>query len=214
VQVKKQFKPANSGPVLTPRASLAYAEAGKVGFLPDLRPNNLLSMSSPATPADSLAIQPATERDIPTIVALAEATWEPTYRFIISKEQLEYMYRVIYTPVSLRRQMREEHHQFLLATIAGQPAGFASYSEKPEGVFHLHKIYVQPAHQGRRLGQRLIEAVEGAARQAGGRVLELNVNRHNPAQAFYERLGFAQHREEDIAIGPYWMNDFVLRKDL
>ncbi|RZK15387.1 MAG: GNAT family N-acetyltransferase, partial [Hymenobacter sp.] len=52
------------------------------------------------------------------------------------------------------------------------------------------------------------------AQQAGGRTLELNVNRHNPALAFYERQGFAQHREEDIAIGPYWMNDFVLRKDL
>lgn len=171
-------------------------------------------MPTPAAPADAFSIQPATERDIPTIVALAEATWEPTYRFIISKEQLEYMYRVIYTPVSLRRQMRDEHHQFLLATVGEHPVGFASYSEKPEGVFHLHKIYVQPAHQGQRLGQRLIEAVEEAARQNNGRFLELNVNRHNPAQAFYERLGFAQHREEDIPIGPYWMNDFVMRKEL
>ena len=171
-------------------------------------------MPSPAAPAPAILIQPATERDIPTIVQLAEATWEPTYRFIISKEQLEYMYRVIYTPVSLRRQMREQHHQFLLASVDGQPAGFASYSEKPEGVFHLHKIYVQPAQQGLGLGQRLIGAVEEAARQAGGRVLELNVNRHNPAQAFYERQGFQQHREENIPIGPYWMNDFVMRKEL
>jgi ribosomal protein S18 acetylase RimI-like enzyme len=172
-------------------------------------------MPAPApTPAAPLAIQPATERDIPTIIALAEATWEPTYRFIISKEQIEYMYRVIYTPVSLRQQMREQQHQFLLAHVAGEPAGFASFSEKPEGVYHLNKIYVLPSHQGQGLGQQLIAAVEQSVRQAGGRVLELNVNRHNPALAFYERQGFAQHREEDIAIGPYWMNDFVLRKDL
>ena len=172
-------------------------------------------MSSPATPPDApLLIQPATERDIPTIIALAEATWEPTYRFIISKEQIEYMYRVIYTPVSLRKQMREQQHQFLLAYVEGEPSGFASYSEKPEGVFHLNKIYVLPSHQGQGLGQQLITAVEGAVRQAGGRVLELNVNRHNPALAFYERQGFEQHRQEDIPIGPYWMNDFVLRKEL
>ena len=43
---------------------------------------------------------------------------------------------------------------------------------------------------------------------------DLNVNRHNPALAFYERLGFQQHREEDIPIGPYWMNDYVMRKEL
>ena len=165
-------------------------------------------------PAAPLHIQPATEHDIPTIIALAEATWEPTYRFIISKEQLEYMYRVIYTPASLRRQMRDQRHQFLLAFVEGQPAGFASFSEKPEGVFHLNKIYIVPAQQGAGLGQQLIGAVEGAVRTAGGRVLELNVNRHNPALRFYERQGFAQAREEDIAIGPYWMNDFVLRKEL
>jgi ribosomal protein S18 acetylase RimI-like enzyme len=170
--------------------------------------------SAPAIPATPLHIQPATEQDIPTIIGLAEATWEPTYRFIISKEQIDYMYRVIYTPASLRRQMRDQHHTFLLAYVEGQPSGFASYSEKPEGVYHLNKIYVLPSHQGQGLGQNLVEAVVGAVREAGGKALELNVNRHNPALSFYERQGFMQHREEDVAIGPYWMNDFVLRKDL
>ena len=172
------------------------------------------SPSAPAQPAQPLHIQPATEQDIPTIIGLAEATWEPTYRFIISKEQIDYMYRVIYTPASLRKQMREQHHQFLLAYVDGHPSGFASYSEKPEGVYHLNKIYVLPSHQGQGLGQQLVEAVVEAVRTADGKALELNVNRHNPALAFYERQGFVQHREEDIAIGPYWMNDYVLRKEL
>ena len=169
---------------------------------------------APASPALPPLIQPATEQDIPTIITLAEATWEPTYRFIISKEQIDYMYRVIYTPASLRRQMRDQHHQFLLAYVEGQPSGFASFSEKPEGVYHLNKIYVLPSHQGQGLGQQLVQAVVEAVRQADGKALELNVNRHNPALAFYERQGFAQHREEDIAIGPYWMNDYVLRKEI
>jgi ribosomal protein S18 acetylase RimI-like enzyme len=172
-----------------------------------------MSSSASATPAAPLRIKPATEQDIPTIIELAEATWEPTYRYIISKEQLDYMYRVIYTPASVLRQMREQHHTYLLAYVDDQPSGFASYSEKPEGIYHLNKIYVLPSHQGQKLGQRLIQAVEDAVRAAGGRALELNVNRHNPALAFYERQGFAQHREEDIPIGPYWMNDFVMRKE-
>lgn len=172
-----------------------------------------MSSSASAAPAAPLRITPATEQDIPTIIELAEATWEPTYRYIISKEQLDYMYRVIYTPASVLRQMREQHHNYLLAYVDEQPSGFASYSEKPEGIYHLNKIYVLPSHQGQKLGQRLIQAVEDAVRAAGGRALELNVNRHNPALAFYERQGFAQHREEDIPIGPYWMNDFVMRKE-
>ncbi|MGI4872352.1 MAG: GNAT family N-acetyltransferase [Janthinobacterium lividum] len=170
--------------------------------------------SVPAAPAPALLIKPATEQDIPTIIGLAEATWEPTYRFIISKEQIDYMYRVIYTPASLRRQMRDQHHTFLLAFVDGQASGFASYSEKPDKVYHLNKIYVLPSLQGQGLGQQLLHAVVEAVRQAGGTLLELNVNRHNPALAFYERQGFVQHREEDIPIGPYWMNDYVLRKEL
>jgi GNAT superfamily N-acetyltransferase len=168
-----------------------------------------------ASAAAPVTIHPATLADIPTIIELAEATWEPTYRFIISKEQIDYMYRVIYTPASLERQMTEQGHQFLLLLDEGQPGGFASYSAKAEaGTYHLNKIYILPSHQGRGFGQLLIKAVEEAVQQAGGLVLELNVNRHNPALAFYERQGFQRHHEEDIPIGPYWMNDYVMRKEL
>ena len=170
-----------------------------------------MSASAPA----SVRIKPATLADVPVILELAEATWEPTYRFIISREQIEYMYRVIYTPASLERQMTEQGHTFLLVYVAGQACGYASFSAQPEaGLYKLHKIYVLPSHQGQGLGQQLIMAVEQAVRTAGGQTLDLNVNRHNPALAFYEHLGFQRHREEDIAIGPYWMNDYVLRKEL
>ena len=165
-------------------------------------------------------IERATLQDIPTIIRLAEATWQPTYRFIISEEQLEYMYRVIYSPAALRRQMAEEQHQFLLAYVAGEPAGFASFSLLPAAAedaaagYQLHKIYVLLTRQGQGLGVHLIEAVENAARTAGGQFLDLNVNRYNPAIAFYERRGFARHREVDVPIGPYFMNDYVMRKAL
>lgn len=168
-----------------------------------------------ASAAASTRIQPATPADIPTILELAEATWEPTYRFIISREQIEYMYRVIYTAASLERQINEQGHRFFLVYVDGQASGYASFSAQTEaGFYKLHKIYVLPSHQGLGLGQQLIEAVEQAVRAAAGHVLDLNVNRHNPALSFYEHLGFQRHHEEDIAIGPYWMNDYVMRKEL
>ncbi|MBW3129097.1 GNAT family N-acetyltransferase [Hymenobacter profundi] len=171
-----------------------------------------MSASSPV----AVAVQPATLADIPTIITLAEATWEPTYRFILSKEQIDYMYRVIYTPASLHRQMTDDQHSFLLLLVEGHPAGYASFSPllTGEDLYKLHKIYVLPSHQGQGLGQRLVEEVENAVRAAGGHTLELNVNRYNPAVSFYERLGYQRHSEDDIPIGPYWMNDFILRKEL
>jgi GNAT superfamily N-acetyltransferase len=177
-----------------------------------------MTSDAPAAPP---RIEPATLTDIPTIIQLAEATWEPTYRFIISEEQLEYMYRVIYSPAALKRQMQEQQHVFLMAYVAGEPAGFASFSPQPaeagaDGAsgYKLHKIYVLPTRQGQGLGQHLIEAVENAARTAGGHFLDLNVNRYNPAIAFYERRGFERQREVDVPIGPYFMNDYIMRKAL
>jgi hypothetical protein len=45
--------------------------------------------------------------------------------------------------------------------------------------------------------------------------LELNVNRHNPATVFYQKMGFEIVYSEDIDIGQgFWMNDYVMRKTL
>jgi diamine N-acetyltransferase len=153
--------------------------------------------------------------DIPTIKMLAEAIWEPTYRSIISREQIDYMFGVIYTQEALRQQM--EHGQtFLLLYLKEEPVGFAAFSEKDpkENVYKLNKIYLLPACQGIGLGKALLEAVEKEVARRGARLLDLNVNRHNQAKLFYERCGYSVHQEEDIAIGPYWMNDYIMRKQL
>jgi hypothetical protein len=44
--------------------------------------------------------------------------------------------------------------------------------------------------------------------------LDLNVNRFNPAQHFYKKLGFKIIGEEDVPIGQYFMNDYVMRLEL
>jgi len=47
----------------------------------------------------------------------------------------------------------------------------------------------------------------------GASSLQLNVNRNNNAKVFYEKIGFAVIKEEDIDIGNgYLMNDYVMEK--
>ena len=57
----------------------------------------------------------------------------------------------------------------------------------------------------------LVEEVKRRLKMQGIHTLDLNVNRHNKAREFYEKLGFAVIQEEDVPIGPYWMNDYVMR---
>ncbi|OKL41819.1 GNAT family N-acetyltransferase [Pontibacter flavimaris] len=160
-------------------------------------------------------IRQATASDLPTLMQLAAATWEPTYGSILSKEQIDYMFGEIYSREALERQM-QEGQTFLIVEESAEPVGFASFSVKDESgkVYKLNKIYLLPQTQGKGLGKLLLQAVEQQVQQLGAAILDLNVNRHNPAQGFYERCGYQVHHEEDIPIGPYWMNDYVMRKRL
>ncbi|GHA76553.1 GNAT family N-acetyltransferase [Pontibacter akesuensis] len=160
-------------------------------------------------------IRQASTEDIPAIKRLADETWEPTYKSILSKEQIDYMFEVIYSEAALEAQMKEGQ-TFLLLLEEAQPVGFAAYSVKDAeaSVYKLNKIYLLPQTQGKGYGKILLQEVEQQAKKAGAAILDLNVNRHNNAKAFYERAGYHVHQQEDIAIGPYWMNDYVMRKAL
>jgi len=160
-------------------------------------------------------LRTATPDDIPAIIDLQSKIWEPTYRPILSQEQIAFMFAQMYSLDALTRQMTEQGHEFILAeTPARQLLGFASFSIYDAGAhtFKLHKIYVLPETQGTGLGRQLLTAVEDRCRRQGGRELLLNVNRHNKARTFYEKQGFEVRSEEDIPIGPYWMNDYVMGK--
>ena len=160
-------------------------------------------------------IRPATASDLPVILQLAEATWASTYSSILTQEQIAYMFEVIYAEEALKEQM-QQGQTFLLFYEGDKPAGFAAYSVKheEESLYKLNKIYLLPQCQGKGYGKALLSAVEEEVKQKGAVALDLNVNRHNKAKLFYERCGYSVHQQEDIPIGPYWMNDYVMRKVL
>lgn len=161
---------------------------------------------------ETLLIRPAELDDINTIGFLAQQIWPETYREILAPEQLKYMLKLFYSPNALRRQMVDDRHSFLVVERDDEPIGFASWSPTDEqGVFKLHKIYVLPGRQGKGLGRALLQFIFETIRPEGAQRLRLNVNRHNKARQFYERMGFAVTGEEDIDIGQgYFMNDYVM----
>jgi diamine N-acetyltransferase len=168
---------------------------------------------STATFANMATIVNATPAHIPTIIDLAQKTWWPTYSPILEKEQLEYMLGTIYSTTALEKVMTEGSQTFMLLSDDRGWQGFAAYGVRNEesDVYKLHKLYVLPDNQGKGYGKLLLEEVKRRVAAKGASALDLNVNRHNPAKGFYEKLGFKVTREEDVPIGPYWMNDYVMR---
>lgn len=161
-----------------------------------------------------IAIRHATPEDAVTIQQLAEKIWYPTYSPILSQEQIRYMLDNIYDLGSISRQIEEQQQTYFLLFVDNQATGFASFSPRPEdpNVYKLHKLYCLVETKGKGYGKALLTAIEQNVIASGKHLLELNVNKYNPAKGFYEKMGFVVVYEEDIPIGPYWMNDFVMRK--
>jgi GNAT superfamily N-acetyltransferase len=153
---------------------------------------------------------------VDTILSIADTTWWVAYSPILEKEQITFMLNEIYSADKINKQVVENQQTYLLLEEQGTPVAFAAYSPREENadIFKLHKLYCLPQTQGKGYGKILINEVAQKTKDAGKHILELNVNRYNKALSFYEKMGFAVAYEEDIPIGPYWMNDFVMRKEL
>ncbi|MDR3696944.1 GNAT family N-acetyltransferase [Mucilaginibacter sp.] len=161
-------------------------------------------------------IRKAIPDDVETIRGIAEITWWATYGPILEKEQIEFMLDEIYSTRKLASQLTHDTQTYLLLAEAGKTVAFAAYSPRDENpdIFKLHKLYCLPETQGKGYGKILIKEVIDKTQEAGKHTLDLNVNRYNKAKDFYEKMGFVIAYEEDVPIGKYWMNDYVMRKVL
>jgi RsiW-degrading membrane proteinase PrsW (M82 family)/ribosomal protein S18 acetylase RimI-like enzyme len=178
-----------------------------------IRQHRILSQKTFA-PTEQMHIRKAYPADIRLIHSLAHKIWPATYSSILSIEQSNYMMEKMYSEEALQRDM-EDGKEYILIYDGVEVVGFASYGWIAPGINKLHRIYFLPQVQGKGFGKQTIERIGAAVVKAGGNSLQLNVNRHNPAKGFYEKIGFTVIREEDIDIGNgFFMNDYVMEKRL
>ena len=84
-----------------------------------------------------------------------------------------------------------------LAEIDGVPLALATFfitysTFKGKACLHLDNLYVKKDARGWKLGEKMIAQVKLRANELNCYRLELEVHQHNPARAFYERLGFSE----------------------
>lgn len=159
-------------------------------------------------------IRKATSADCGLIHKLAWQIFPETYKEILSKEQIEYMMEWMYSLESIRQQMEEEGHVYLIACEECEAAGYVSVQQQGKDLFHLQKIYVLPYYQGAHCGSFLFREAVKYIRDVHPApcIMELNVNRNNKAVGFYEHMGMKKSREGDFPIGNgYYMNDYIMQ---
>ncbi|TKC00660.1 GNAT family N-acetyltransferase [Pedobacter cryophilus] len=161
-----------------------------------------------------IEIKLAAIEDLEIIHQLASDIWWPTYKNVISDEQIAFMLNKMYSISALQNQMHEEN-VFLLLYVNELAKGFASYSKTAiDKTYKLQKLYLHPDQQGKGTGKLLIVEVEKQVKTLGGDALILNVNRGNKAKDFYKKVGYQILQELDIPYFHFVLNDYVMGKKL
>lgn len=159
----------------------------------------------------------ATLQDIEAIREVAEKTWPVSYAEMISPEQIRYMLDRMYTPEGIGASITAKDEAFILAEEEERVIGFAGiqYAYPETDYTRLHKLYLLPEYQGRKVGKLLMQEVEKMALLHGTTAIHLNVNKHNPSLQFYQRQGFRILEETVLDIGNgFVMDDYILVKSL
>jgi ribosomal protein S18 acetylase RimI-like enzyme len=128
----------------------------------------------------AITLRPATNTDEPFLLGLRRATMtEHLERAGEPSDAAAHYARLQYRYDAAR-----------IICLGGVAIGLLkAYRDETE--WHLVQLQIDPQHQGRGLGERIIKTLLASA-QANALPVSLNVLRGNPAKRLYERLGFRE----------------------
>jgi DNA-binding MarR family transcriptional regulator/N-acetylglutamate synthase-like GNAT family acetyltransferase len=150
------------------------------------------SLSDRAGAKAAVELRPATDADVPAIVALlnhayrgsgAEASWN---------SEAEYMVGDRTSDTLLRREIAEKPEATMLVwDLWGVLQGCVALEPLGENAWYLGSLAVNPRLQNAQAGRRLLAASEDWIRARGGRRVRMTVvNVRDTLIAWYERRGY------------------------
>ncbi|TVR06490.1 MAG: GNAT family N-acetyltransferase [Salinarimonadaceae bacterium] len=101
-----------------------------------------------------------------------------------------------------------EGYLTLIASIDGEPAGFASLKDGT----HVEMLYVHPASANMGVGGALIDALEKLAGARGAK--DLTVDASETALLFFEARGYEPQKRNTVIRNGEWLSNTTMKKTL
>jgi GNAT superfamily N-acetyltransferase len=151
---------------------------------------------------EAIVIEPAQASDVPAVIALIgrvfaeyRFSWDPTLE--------------VPDLFDFDRRYAGSAGAFWIARLGNHVVGSVGVERLPDGRAELHRLYLDAALRGRGVGRALVDAVLGWCREAGIRQLTLwSDTRFDRAHRLYERMGFRQTGERELADDPNDTREF------
>jgi ribosomal protein S18 acetylase RimI-like enzyme len=154
----------------------------------------------PALADRGFALRPETEADVPFLRQLYISTRREEFALVADWTEAQ---KIAFLESQFAAQ--RSHYLIHYASAAfdvlearGVPAG-RLYLDRRADTLLIVDIALLPQWCGRGIGTALLEAMFAEARLAGKGVT-ISVEKFNPAQRLYRRLGFREYAEDDV----YW----------
>ena len=162
-------------------------------------------LALPAALADQgFALRPETEADVPFLRRLYVSTrWEELAPIIDWSEAQKQAF--LESQFALQRHHYRTYYaatEWVVLEHAGVPAG-RLYLDRQATAFCVVDISLLPEWRRRGIGTALMQAVCAEAR-AAGKPVTVAVEKFNPAQTLYRRLGFREFEDQ----GLYWFMEW------
>jgi GNAT superfamily N-acetyltransferase len=162
-----------------------------------------VTVPAPSLPA-GVTLRPISEADLPFLRRLYASTREEELAAIVDWTP-EQKGAFLDQQFAAQHAWYQEHYAgstFDLVEVAGRAAG-RLYVARWERELRLVDVALLPEHRGNGLGTALVSAVltEGAA---AGKPVTIHVERMNPAQRLYRRLGFTLLEDKGMYLLLEW----------
>ncbi|MGE0588019.1 MAG: N-acetyltransferase family protein [Cyclobacteriaceae bacterium] len=162
----------------------------------------------------------ATAKDIPVLVAIGRKTFEESFSSDNTPNNMAAYLDQSFNADQLASELTESGSQYFIAEEGNEPVGYARVrlsdevkDHLTESALELQRIYVDGAHQGKKIGVALMNACLDYARKHGFHWLWLGVWEKNfKAQNFYHHWGFEKFGEHIFQMGDDPQTDWLMKK--
>ena len=163
-----------------------------------------------------ISFNAAEKKDIELIRELADKSWRSAYADILSKAQIDYMLKLMYSAEEIGLHLTNPNYHYYLIFDENKAVGFLGFETNYEPkTTKLHRIYLLPEAKGKGIGKKSLTFLKEKVATSGDVKIILNVNKNNAARQVYESQGFRVSKEIVNNIGGgFVMDDYVMEYDI
>lgn len=169
-----------------------------------------------------ISVREAAPHDAEAIAALATQTFNETFGWYNTPENMRQYTSTHFTPEKIREALQSPGTYFFLAYDGSTPVGYAKMRDaehphelKGKKYFEIERIYVLRSYHKQKAGYALMNRCIACARALKLDCVWLGVwERNEAARAFYEKLGFVAFGEHIFTLGDDPQLDYLLKLDL